>query len=64
MTKDEAIKAMESGKKVRHKYFFDDEWMTLSNGMILFEDTVTVRPEIFWLGKNSIGWQDGYEVKE
>ena len=33
MTKEEAIKAMSEGKKVRHRYFSPDEWMAqLPNG--------------------------------
>lgn len=39
MTKEEAIRAMSEGKKVRHRYFSKDEWVTInSSGLYEFED--------------------------
>ena len=29
MSKEEAIQAMQEGKKVTHSYFSKDEWMTM-----------------------------------
>lgn len=41
MTKQEAITAMREGKKVTHRYFSSNEWMTFDNdGKILLEDGV------------------------
>lgn len=37
MTKEEAIRAMSEGKKVRHRYFSKDEWVTI-NSSGLYED--------------------------
>lgn len=48
MTKEEAIKAMSEGKKVRHRYFGPDEWVSMnSNGLYVFEDGVMVDPSLF-----------------
>lgn len=48
MTKEEAIKAMSEGKKVRHRYFSRDEWVTMNSaGLYEFEDGVIVGPYLF-----------------
>lgn len=62
LTKQEAIDAMKAGKKVAHKYFFDDEWMTMKEGLIVFEDEVKVTPEKFWSERLTPGWNDGYWI--
>ena len=36
MSKEEAIQAMKEGKKVTHRFFSSDEWMTIENGFLLF----------------------------
>ena len=38
MTKEEAIKAMQDGKKVTHRYFSSNEWMSMHDGLIVLED--------------------------
>ena len=35
MSKEEAIQAMKEGKKVTHRFFSSDEWMTIENGFLL-----------------------------
>ena len=36
MTKQEAIQAMREGKKVTHRWFSPNEWMTIKAGNVLF----------------------------
>jgi hypothetical protein len=48
MTKEEAIAAMKSGKKVTHKYFDEKEWATMVGGMIFLDDGVKCTPADFW----------------
>lgn len=62
MTKAEAIQAMSEGKKVRHHYFYDGEWMTMQNGKILLEDGVVCSPNEFWSWRWGTEWNDGYEL--
>ena len=63
MTKEEAIKAMSEGKKVRHIFFSPKEWMTqLPNGDYLLEDGVICSPEEFWQWRTDTEWRDGYEI--
>lgn len=46
MTKQEAIWAMEEGKKLRHRYFTSDEYIFQNNLHIFSEDGV--RHDQFW----------------
>lgn len=69
MTRKEAIKAMSEGKKVRHRYFSSDEWMTqLPNGDYLLEDGVVVNShciyEDFWKYRQGEDWLIDWEIVE
>jgi hypothetical protein len=53
MSKAEAIEAMKDGKKVTHRYFSPEEWMTMKKSylegwMIHLEDSVICSPAEFW----------------
>lgn len=61
MTKEEAIVQMKKGKKITHRYFTSDEWMTIENGMYLLEDGVRVSEKEFWHYRQQDSWKDGYE---
>lgn len=66
MNKQEAIHAMQEGKKVTHRYFTPDEWMTMKDDMMVLEDGVihgiTCTPEEFWKYRTDSRWDDGYEL--
>ena len=62
MNKQEAILAMQEGKKVTHLYFSPNEWMTMKEGMIVLEDGVIYPPKEFWQWRTDRGWNDGYEL--
>ena len=62
LTKIEAIKAMMAGKKVRHKYFSPDEWVTIEGGHFLFEDGVKCSPTMFWMDRYQPDWQYDWEI--
>jgi len=62
MTKQEAIIAMEAGKKVRHKNFLENEFATMENGMMFLEDGVNIIPEVFWKFRTNPGWDNGWEI--
>ena len=62
MNKKEAIQAMQEGKKITHKYFMPEEWMTMRKGMIVLEDGVVCTPEEFWKWRTAIGWDYGYKL--
>lgn len=63
MTKEEAIKAMSEGKKVRHRYFGRDEWVTMKpDGSYLFEDGCSVSSELFWFDRQNSWWDKDWEI--
>ncbi len=64
MTKQEAITAMQSGKKVTHRHFTSDEWATMEDGKIVLEDGVKCNPDEFWKWRTNHAWHDGWELFE
>ena len=62
MNKQEAIEAMQEGKKVTHQHFSPNEWMTMKDEMILLEDGVVCPPKEFWKCRADSAWDDGYEL--
>lgn len=64
MNKEEAIKAMSDGKKVAHRYFSPNEWMTLSENQIVLEDGVQCSQYEFWRWRTDESWNDGYKLFE
>ena len=65
MTKNEAIKAIESGKKVRHYSFTENEWVRKAKYRVAryeFEDgNICLRSE-FWDCRKDIHFNRGWEV--
>lgn len=64
MNKKEAFQAMREGKKVRHVYFSDDEWMTIQNSKIVFEDGVQCTQKQFFMDRTGSDWEEGYSIVE
>ena len=62
MTKQEALTAMEEGKKVTHSYFGQYEYMYLENNKYKFEDGIIVLPERFWKLRQGEGWEKGWRL--
>jgi hypothetical protein len=62
MNKAEAIQAMREGKKVTHRYFSPDEWMTMEGGQIVLEDGVRCSQSFFWADRTATFWDDGYSL--
>ena len=61
MTREEARHAMREGKKVTHTYFSSEEWVTMDNGLILFEDGVRCSSYEFWRWREDSIFDDGWE---
>lgn len=62
LTKEEAIEAMQNGKRVSHKYFSSDEWMTMHGNRIILEDGCSCWADEFWADRTAAGWNDGYSI--
>ncbi len=62
MTKDEAIKAMQDGKKVSHRHFDSNEWMKQDGVGYVFEDGCHCAPRDFWHWRDDDSWIDGWRI--
>lgn len=60
--KHEAIKLMQQGKKVRHRNFSPNEWMTMERGSLLLEDGVRCSLTEFFMWRTDKSWDDGYLI--
>ena len=63
MTKAEAMIAIMEGKKIQHRFFASDEWMTKTeDGKYLFEDGVKCTPHMFWFDRSGPEWNTDWEI--
>lgn len=61
MTKFEAIRAMQQGKLVTHKYFSPEEYITMQDGMIVTEEGYKCEPDEFWKWRTDSVWLDDWD---
>jgi len=62
---NEAMIAMKEGKKVRHRFFANDEWMMRTeDGKYLFEDGVKCSFLMFWMDRTGEEWNDDWSIVE
>jgi len=62
MTKTEAILAMKYGKKVTHRFFTSDEYITMTDDVIV--DEKGFRLKEFWDFRTEITWDDDWSLFE
>ncbi len=63
MHKNEAILALQVGKRLTHAYFTDGEWVImLPNGNYQFEDGVEITPDEFWGLRKSSYWETDWSI--
>lgn len=60
LTKSQAIDYMKKGRKIKHRFFLHNEWITMKDGMIVFESGQQVEQKDFWQDRRSSGFRDGY----
>lgn len=62
MDKAQAIAEMKKGKKLTHKYFTEDEWVTIGvNGQYVLEDGVECSFYEFWRWRQSEAFNSDWE---
>lgn len=64
MTRQEAIAAMREGKKVRHLYFSEEEWITMENGEIVTEEGYSANADEFWYYRRHENFNDNWSIVE
>jgi hypothetical protein len=52
---------MEEGKKIKHKYFTDAEFLYYKDGRWFTEENYQV-PNSYWLNAQNFGWNDGWSI--
>lgn len=62
MNAREAVLKMMEGEKLTHKWFTLEEWATIKNGLILFEDGNQCEEEKFWAIRTHKSWQEGWTI--
>ncbi|MBX3165594.1 MAG: hypothetical protein KF900_14050 [Bacteroidetes bacterium] len=63
MTKDEAIQAMQEGKKVTHDFFMPHEWVMIDkNGAVVYEDGNTTSLREFSALRVGYYWLSGWSL--
>ena len=62
MTKNEALEAMKQGKKLTHKNFTGDEWVTTGVIGYRFEDNCQCDKLDFWRYRHDDSWSTGWSI--
>lgn len=62
MSKEDAIKALRKGLKIKHHYFYDKEYIYMENGKIVTEEGYKCDWLDFWVYRNSKGWRTGWSI--
>lgn len=62
LSKQEAIKAMQEGKKVTHRYFTPEEYVYMKDGEMFFEDGVSCSSMEFWSLKTDTAWETDWVI--
>ena len=62
MNKSEAVQAMKEGKKLTHRWFSNEEWITDKDGAFEFEDGCRCGYEEFFEDRDSGSWQTGWSL--
>lgn len=62
MTKEQAIKQMNDGYTVSHRYFTDEEWVRRDGKMYEFEDGCRCHPREFWGIRSDPSWNEDWKV--
>ena len=62
MSKTQAIQALKAGEKLTHYWFSPDEWVSLKNGKLEFEDGCKCSPNVFWQYRDDESWETGWKL--
>jgi len=60
MTFQEAVTLMKQGKKLTHRFFSSDEWVTMEGLTMIFEDGVKCSPSQFLMDRTDLAWNEDW----
>lgn len=61
-SKDEAVALMKQGKKLTHRYFSDDEWITMVGNIIRMELGQECWASEFWRDRQGAAWESDWSL--
>lgn len=64
LTKAQAIEEMKKGHKVTHRFFSDDEWVTMQGNIIRMEQGQGCWASQFWKDRDGAEWEYNWELWE
>lgn len=53
--------AIIEGKKIKHRFFMDDEYIYYKSGCWFTQDGYQI-PDVYWLNSQEQGWDDSWSV--
>lgn len=62
MTKVEAIEHMKAGRKVTHRLFEPDEWISMVDGRVTTEEGYSIPPLEFWMYRTEEAFDKDWEL--
>lgn len=62
MYKSEAISAMQTGQRITHRFFSDDEFITMKDGKVVDEKGYTFDPDEFWMERTGKDWETDWST--
>lgn len=62
LNKDDALQALEEGKRLTHQMFTSDEWMEQCGLVYVFEDGTQCDIEEFWSYRTAPVWLCGWSI--
>lgn len=62
LTRNEAVEALLSGRKLTHRYFLDGEWIMMMGESVLFDDSQTQSVDSFWNIRKGDIWSTGWSI--
>ena len=62
MTKEEAQEAAQKGKKITHRFFSIEEYVTMKDDKFLDENNYVLDWDDFWAIRNSKRWETDWEI--
>jgi hypothetical protein len=62
MHKQQAIQEMMLGKKVTHRYFSPDEYITMDKGLIYTEEGYSTTADLFWEDRQGKEWENDWSL--
>ena len=62
LTKEQAIALMKQGKKLTHRYFSDDEWITMRGNIIYMERGQECWASEFWRDRQGEQWETDWSL--